>query len=445
MHQRHEFELERFQEFCAGLFQLGARILRRPRPMVAITLKRPEPHHSTRKRVPGVGGFFGKTAHVWMPGTNRLSAVHVPGIRMKSHKRIGMVALLGGLPVAYCAWLVYLAYFDLVTLNVRNADVREVVKKIERQTWENISVDRAIQGKVTLKVRRAPLNEVLGMIAAQTGSRPSSLYPLYSSKSSLNTLLEALRGEVDPATHGWTNLQSRGLGGPGFGGPGFGGPMMMGAPMQSPPSTPPRLSLNIIGKELAFATLAFNRFAQVRVVPEDGTTATVTLSLEKATARSAVAKLAKAAQRKWTKLYALQPMFDPRGPGPGGFGGPDGPPSFSREDRPAGGARFPGGEMSEEKREELRAQREKLEADLKQSLPAEERARLEEAQLEREKQMQEFASMTPEERREQMMKMRPNMEQMNRNRILNSTPEQRAEMNRRMGQMGNRGPGGPPR
>lgn len=359
---------------------------------------------------------------------------------MKPYKRIRMVALLACLPAAYCAWLAYLAYFDLVTLDVRNADVREVVKKIEHQTWESISVDRGIQGKVTLKVRRAPLNEVLGMIAAQTGSRPSSLYPLYSSRASLNTLLEALRGEVDPATHGWTNLQSRGFGGPGFGGPGFGGPMMMmGAPMQNPPTAAPRLSLNIVGKDLTFATLAFNRFAQVRVVPEDGTTATVTLSLEKATPRSAVAKLAKAAQRKWTKLYALQPMFDPRGPG--GFGGPDGPPSLSRDDRP----RFPGGEMSEEKRDELRAQREKLEADLKQSLPADERARLEQAQQEREKQMQEFASMTPEERREQMMKMRPNMEQMNRNRILNSTPEQRAEMNRRMGQMGNRGPGGPPR
>jgi hypothetical protein len=212
------------------------------------------------------------------------------------------------------------------------------------------------------------------------------------------------------------------------------------------------VSLNIIGKDLAFATLAFSRFAQTRVVPEDGTMAIVNLALKQATVRSAVAQLAKKADRKWTKLYALQSMF-----GPGGFGGPGGPPQFTvREGNdPRGPQREPGGPQrfgfgGPEMNDEMRKQRVALEEDLKQALPAEERQKMEQAQQEREKMMQEMADMTPEERRDRMMKMGGGgmADQMNRNRILNSTPEQRAQMSQRMNQMRGGGPGGgggPPR
>ena len=62
---------------------------------------------------------------------------------------------------AYAAWRAY----NAVTLNVRNMDVREVVRKIERQTRLTIMVHSNVQGKVTLNVKRMPLEEVLEIMA----------------------------------------------------------------------------------------------------------------------------------------------------------------------------------------------------------------------------------------------------------------------------------------
>ena len=68
-------------------------------------------------------------------------------VTMKSRKTTGAAVLVAGVAVAYGGWLAYLAYFDLVTLDVRNMEVREVVKKMERQTWESIFVDEKVEGE----------------------------------------------------------------------------------------------------------------------------------------------------------------------------------------------------------------------------------------------------------------------------------------------------------
>jgi hypothetical protein len=286
------------------------------------------------------------------------------------------------------------------------------------------------------------------MVADQTFAHSSLIYPLYSTRASLLNLRQSARGEVDPATHGWTNLQSRmfaiGPGGP-FGGGGMPGRGMPGQP--APQVQNQLVSLNILGKDIGFATLALNRFAQARVVPEDGTSGAISVIIQQASVSKAVSQLAKAVNRKWTRLYMLQPGFGgPRGPmmagGPQGFGGPSGGGARDGE----GGPRraFGGPEMTDQQREEMRKQRDAVEAELKAALPIEEQKKLEQAQQEREKQMQEFANMTDEERRNRMMNPAA-ADQMNRNRILNSTPEQRAQMNQRMTQMGSGrgGPGGP--
>ena len=85
---------------------------------------------------------------------------------------------------------------------------------------------------------------------------------------------------------------------------------------------------------------------------------------------------------------------------------------------------------------EMRQQRELLEAELRQALPAEDRQKMEQAQQEREAQMRTMANMTPEERMQQFAQRGggPGMDRMNRDRLMNSTPEQRAAR---------RGPGGP--
>lgn len=348
-----------------------------------------------------------------------------------------LVALVG-----YGAFLAWRAHRDLVTLDVRNMDVRDVVKKIEWQTWEDIYVHQDVQGQVTLKVAAAPLSEVLRIIGGQTLSRPAMFYALYSGRKSFRALEQSLSGEVDPATHGWTNLAARPFGFGAFGGGGPGGMFVMGMPggpaqSSAPPET---LSLNITGKDIDFATLAFGRFGQLRVVPEDGVTQLVNLVLHDASPEKAVAGLAKSVKRDWVAVYALQGGM-PRGGPPEGGGERVRPPrDDSNTNAPRRGFRP---EISEAQREEMRKQREEQEEQLKQALPPVERAKYEQAQQEREATLREFQNMSPEQMRERFASQnRGGIDRMMRERVLNTTPEQRRQMDRPRNQSGPGG-GGP--
>ena len=301
-----------------------------------------------------------------------------------------------------------------------------------------------------------PLEQVLKIVGDQTSSRLSVIYPLYSSGQSLVTLKKALRGEINPSENGWTNLLGRTQFRGGMGGPGG----MFGAQVENPKQ---RVSLQFQGKDANFVALAFDRFTQTRVVPEDGTTALVSLTLKEATVPDAVAQVAKKVKRDWTKLYVLRGFgFGPGGGGLAG-GGAGGPPQFATRG-PAGAdvagpgnQRGPGrAEMTAEQieamnkqREEMRKQRDALEEDLKQTLPVEERQKLDQAQAERVKLMEELQTMTPEQRAQRFSQMggaaggnAAAMNKANRERLLNSTPEQRAKAGGPGGGMGRGGPGG---
>ncbi len=353
---------------------------------------------------------------------------------MNSRKIIWYGTALLVLTAIYFGRAAYNAHLNLVTLDVRDLDVRDVVKKMEHQTWEVIYVDKSVEGKVTMQVEKMPLEEALRLVGSQIMARASTIYPLYSTSQSFTALKQSLRGEVDPATHGWTNLQSRNLAFGGFGGMGgmggFGGPQAAGTAQNQ------LVSLSISAKDVAFASLALNRFASARVVPEDGVNSTVSFIVKQASVPEAVAKLAKAAHRNWTTLYALQGFGGVGGPGGrGGFAGFGGGGPGGDTNNPPGRGGFGGPEMTDEQRAEATKQREALNQELLATLPAEERQKIEAAQAERDKLMQEMANMTDEQRRDRMMQMMgPGMDKMMRERLLNSTPEQRARM---------RGPGGP--
>jgi hypothetical protein len=208
--------------------------------------------------------------------------------------------ILRTLVVGVLAGLVCFAYSairarsNLVTLKVRNVDVREIIKRIERQTWESIFVQKEIQGNVTLNVRNMPLEEVLTIIGEQTSSRWTAIYPLYSSSKSLDALKQSLRGEIVAAENGWTNLQAR----PIFL---FGG--MFGNNVRSQNKL---VSLQFQERDLSAATTALSRFSQAQVVSEDGTVGTVQLNLTLAPWREAVAQVARQVHRNWVQCYNLQ-------------------------------------------------------------------------------------------------------------------------------------------
>jgi len=373
---------------------------------------------------------------------------------MKTSTRL-LIVVAAGLALGYGSLAALRAHRNLVTLDVQGMDVRQVVKKLQWQTWETIVVHSNVQGKVTLRVRKVPLEEALRIVGEQTYSSPEVLYPIYARGSALTSLKKALRGEVDPARYGWTNLLARGFFMRGPGGP--------GRPLGQPgPADNALVSLDLRNKDLNFASLALARFAGARIVPEDtAASLPVNLTLEKATVDEAVSKLAKQARRSYARLFTLRgDMGFGRGPGgpgqPGGMPGPGSPPMMAGpgQQRPAGPGGPGGPGFDPQALEQMFRQRQEQEAQLLSALPAAERQRLEQERLERERAFQEMQNLTPEQRQQRMAAaggMGAMMDQRNRDRVRHSTSEQRAEqarrmiaMRRAMGAMGaGQFPGGP--
>ena len=350
----------------------------------------------------------------------------------------GLLLVSGG---GYVTWAAIRAHRNLVTLNVRDMDVRKVIGKIEWQTRETIIADKNVKGKVTMDVHSVPLETVLQIISDQTESRHGTVYPLYSSSRSLATLQRVLRGEIEAEFAGWTNLQRRGFGGgggPDFGGRGGpggrGGGGFFGDLRTNRSSV---ISLDIRDKDVQFAATALSRFGGERVVPDDKLHKTISLKVDQVPVEKAISRLASVAGARWDRIYTLR--------------GDDGPRQFA--DR-RGGFR----ELTDAEREEMRKQRQQAEEELMATLSAEERAKLEEARKERERMFQEMQNLTPEQRRERFQQMGNTMrDQRTMDRIKNTTPQQRLdryrEMNERRkqwqanggqnGQGGRRGGGGP--
>ena len=207
---------------------------------------------------------------------------------------------------------------NLVTLDVRDADVRDVLRKIEWQTWETIVVHKDVKGKVTLQVVKVPLEEVLGIITDQTSLRITAVYPIYSKGSAYVNLRKLARGDIYRDTAGWTNFNMEGgrggFGGGRGGGPGGGGGFGGGLLPQSSP-----VSLTVAAKDLGFATLALSRHANAQVISEDGASGLVTVKLDEVPFLTAVEKVAKASGRKAGVFYSVQADQD-RFAGFGGFG-----------------------------------------------------------------------------------------------------------------------------
>jgi type II secretory pathway component GspD/PulD (secretin) len=319
---------------------------------------------------------------------------------MKTKFRLAIVmtavaVVLSGVGVG--AWI-YARPTVRVTLQVRNLDVRKVVRILERQTGRTIVVQSNVTGVVTLNAKNLPLEKALAIIGEQTFSQTGSIYPLYSNSQALANLKSILNGE-SPSFAGWTNLQRNGTQ-LRFGGA---GPRRE----EAANGTPQTVSLNISFEELSFAALAFSRLTPARVVVEDGATNRVSVSLRNAPVTEAVATLAKKAGRKWTRLYVLSRGGPARGSG-----------------------------IASTMSDEEAVQREVLNDELLATLPPDEREKREEAEVERQKRFAEMKNMTPAERAQSRAQTQPpGGSQRMLERLKESTPEQRAAQKRQMTQM----------
>ena len=286
-----------------------------------------------------------------------------------------------------------------------------------------------------MNVKDAPLEEVLNIVSEQVSCRWSAMFPLYTKSHSLDRFKKSVRGDLDPKENGWTNLVSRGFG--------FRG--MFGDNLRSENSV---VTVNLENKDLSIATLALARYAQAQIVPEDGTTGTVSVKVQEGTMEDAVKQLVRQTQRSWTHYYALL----------GGFRGPrrdlaradsTNAPAFDPTNAPPRPFEEPSPEVQETRRKQFEAQLETMTPEEKEKAIAE-RARMEQMRA-------EMANLSPEERRqrfEQMMtspegqerraRMQSGIENRMTRSLKNTTPEKRVEFDQFIQQMRQRGgPGGP--
>src|SRR5579862_9257682 len=200
--------------------------------------------------------------------------------------------------VLWGGYRAYRAHANLVSLNVRNMEVRRVVSKLQWQTWNKIVVNKNVGGNVTLNVHNVPLEEVLNIIGLQTDSRWTRLYPIYSARRSMAAFTRVLEGNLSPAGNGWLGLQQlaawqqAGLGG-------FANTLRAENKL---------VSAQLMNKDMTFTALALSRFSKAQVVAEDGTQGLINLKLQQVPFEKAVAKVARQIRRKWGRVYTLQPL-----------------------------------------------------------------------------------------------------------------------------------------
>lgn len=247
---------------------------------------------------------------------------------------------------AYGGRLAWRAYKDIVTLEAHDIALRDVVRSLKWQTWESIEVNKDVDGRINLTVTDQPLAVVLDLIAEQVGARWATAYPLYSTRAKLAVVRKVADGTLPQPQTGWTNWNAR----PNFSafaarilaatnesgvatnlpalGPFGGGPggFADGAPDFKP------VTVDWQAASPMDAAQELRLFGRVKVVPEDGTSLRVNLSLHGVPMDTAVARLARAANRKWTKFYALEPQRRQ--------GGGERPQMAQGEDREAMRARF---------------------------------------------------------------------------------------------------------
>jgi hypothetical protein len=118
---------------------------------------------------------------------------------------LGIAVLLAGSGMwfARAAWR---AHRQIVTLNVRQVPLADVLRKLEWQTRQKIRAERNLDARITLHVTDKPLAYVLDRLAEQAGAHWSKLYAVYNSPGALKALDGALRadGKIEPA--GWTKI-----------------------------------------------------------------------------------------------------------------------------------------------------------------------------------------------------------------------------------------------
>lgn len=116
---------------------------------------------------------------------------------------VAVLVVAGGV---WAGRTIYRAKKNIVTIDVYNAPLADVIKKLERQTWETILARSDLQTKVTLKVKNVPLDEALDQLGRQAGVNWSKWHAVHDSSRALEKLETTFRNRAKIEDAGWTNL-----------------------------------------------------------------------------------------------------------------------------------------------------------------------------------------------------------------------------------------------
>jgi hypothetical protein len=128
---------------------------------------------------------------------------------LKTMKTKYLLLTIGASLVAATFWGGRVAWqirHQLVSLDVRNMPLPEVLRKVEGQTWKKIRAEQNLDARITLHVKNKPLAYVLDRIAEQAGARWSTLYAVYNSPTAVKALDNSLRADSKIESAGWTKV-----------------------------------------------------------------------------------------------------------------------------------------------------------------------------------------------------------------------------------------------
>ena len=131
--------------------------------------------------------------------------------KIKTAALTGTLALLA-IGTAWQKYQIHRAGHGLVTLNVVNAPLGEVIHKIERQSGQAMAWDHRLRGPVTLAVHDLPVAQVLNQLILQSDAYWTVDYAVHDSKGALQKLYSALEDGKELSDAGWTNLSGGPLG-----------------------------------------------------------------------------------------------------------------------------------------------------------------------------------------------------------------------------------------
>jgi hypothetical protein len=251
-----------------------------------------------------------------------------------------VVLALAALLLAGGAWggrTLWRRHQQLVTLDVREMPLAQVLAKIQRQVGTPIHAEKALDARITLHVQDRPLAYVLDRVAEQAGARWSTVFAVFGSARALQKLDSALGSNGKLESAGWEKLAPKAP--PLDAGSGESGPVLQPPPNAAAPDPGGGQPHIMMARRTSGGPVVFfggpgghfEVWSPTELVMDTGLLKDKVNEPNLAPTADAAAMLARSLNAKWTSCVAFTKSnmgigFAPPPPGPSGPGHVPRPP-----------------------------------------------------------------------------------------------------------------------